>query len=300
MPASSLLSLADRRGTKIGAHRGGFWSLAQGTRGDFASSMASGADILELDLRSTSDGGVVVYHDDTLSKHTLCLGNVSDRTFEDVTRCRLLPTGARIESFERILRWARAQDVVLDAEFKDDDVIMPALALVARYDAWTQVYFQANGHLDRYQRARALAPRADILVNASDMNTLRHEAALDDPHLVIDLRKSVQTPEAVALVHHSGKLASANSWRPSGYQELFTAGCDRLFAMGIDIVITNNVASCVAERAARLPTVPRRAASRRLSTTGRADGLVTVARRVGVNRQVRAPAMGSCGMTPFR
>ena len=45
-------------------------------------------------------------------------------------------------------------------------------------------------------------------------------------------------------------LASANSWRPSDYQELFTAGCDRLFAMGVDIVITNNVRSCIAQRSA--------------------------------------------------
>ena len=51
-------------------------------------------------------------------------------------------------------------------------------------------------------------------------------------------------------MHQHGKLASANSWRPSDYQEFFTAGCDRLFAMGVDIVITNNVRSCIAQRAA--------------------------------------------------
>ena len=244
--------LEDRlRGVKIGAHRGGFWSLSQSTRGDFAASLASGADILEIDLRWTKDDGVVVYHSDTLSKHTFCLGKIRDRTFADVTHCRLLPTGSRIESFERILRWTRDRNVILNAEFKDDEVIAPALRLVARDDAWDRIYFQANAHYDHYARARELAPRADILVNAGDMDMLRWAAALDDPHLIIGLREPVQTPEAVALVHRYGKLASANSWRPSDYQELFTAGCDRLFAMGVDIVITNNVPSCVAERAAR-------------------------------------------------
>src|SRR5437773_7017560 len=123
-------ALEDRlRGFSVGAHRGGFWSVSQSARSDFASSIANGADLLEIDLRWTKDGGVVVYHSDTLSKHTFCLGQVRDRTFDDVMHCRLLPTGARIESFEKLLRWTRGTNVVLDAEFKDDEVVGPALAL---------------------------------------------------------------------------------------------------------------------------------------------------------------------------
>src|SRR5262249_1526463 len=114
--------LEDRlRGFTVGAHRGGFWSISQSSRGDFPSSLASGAALLEIDLRWTKDGGVVVYHSDTLSKHTFCLGEVRDRTFDDVVNCRLFPTGAHIESFEQVLRWTRGKNVVLDAEFKDDE-----------------------------------------------------------------------------------------------------------------------------------------------------------------------------------
>jgi glycerophosphoryl diester phosphodiesterase len=239
------------RGGKIGAHRGGYWSLSQSSLRDFAASLKSGTDILEIDLRSTSDGGVVVYHSDTLSKHTFCFGLVRHRTFEDVTHCRLLPTGDRIPGFEKVLRWTRGKNVILNAEFKDEAVIEPTLALVDRYDAWDRIYFQANAHYDRYTLARQRSARADILVNAGDMDTLRWAVALDDRHLIIGLREPVQTPEAVALVHQYGRLASANSWRPSEYEELLTAGCDRLFAMGVDIVITNNVQSCIAQRAAR-------------------------------------------------
>jgi glycerophosphoryl diester phosphodiesterase len=258
-------ALEDRlRGFAVGAHRGGFWSISQSTRGDFTTSLASGADILEIDLRWTKDDGVVVYHSDTLSKHTFCLGQIRDRTFADVTHCRLLPTGARIESFESVLRWTRGKNVVLNAEFKDDEVIEPALRLVERYDAWDRIYFQANAHYDRYATARALAPRANMLVNASNMDTLRWALELDDPRLVvIELREEIQTPEAVALVHRYGKLVSANSWRPSDYQEFFTAGCDRLFALGVDIVITNNVRSCIAQRNATRATPPSRSVDAR-------------------------------------
>ena len=243
-------SLQERlRGLKVAAHRGGFWSAAQGTPLVFDASLESGADIIELDLRGTCDGGVVVSHSDTLSKHTFCLGFIRERTFADVTRCRLLPVGVRIPSFEDVLEWQRGKDIVVNAEFKDDVVVAPALRLVEQYDAWDRVYFQANVHYDRYVRARALAPQANMLVNVGDMGRLRWALDLNDPHLVvIGLRGPMLTPEAVALVHQYGKAASANSWHAAQLQELFTAACDSLFAMGIDVAVTNNARSCATQR----------------------------------------------------
>src|SRR5262252_7760789 len=62
-------TLQDRlRGYNVGAHRGGFWSVVQGTMQDFVHSLDAGADVLEVDLRVTKDGGVVISHSDTLSK----------------------------------------------------------------------------------------------------------------------------------------------------------------------------------------------------------------------------------------
>jgi glycerophosphoryl diester phosphodiesterase len=251
--------LQDRlRGFHVGAHRGGFWSVVQSTSGDFAASLASGADIIEMDLRATKDGRVVVYHSNTLSKHTFCFGLVRDTTFADVAECGLLPTGTRIESFEDVLQWTRDKNVIVNAEFKDNEVIEPALALVDRYEAWDRVYFQANAHYERYARARELSPRANMLVNAGHMERLRWALNLNDPHLVvIGLRGApMQTREAVALVHQYGKAASANAWPGTRLQELVTAACDRLFAIGVDIAITNNVRSCVTERDAIRTSAP--------------------------------------------
>jgi glycerophosphoryl diester phosphodiesterase len=241
------------RGFKVAAHRGGFWSAVQGTSEDFNTSLGYGTDIIEIDLRGTLDGGVVISHSDTLSKHTFCLGLIRDRTFADVMQCRLLPTGAHIPSFEDVLQWQRGKNVIINAEFKDDVVVEPALRLVEQYDAWERVYFQANVHYDRYARARQLAPRANMLVNVGEMARLRWALDLDDPHLVvIGLRGPMLNREAADLVHQYGKAASANSWHAAQFQELFTAACDSLFAMGIDVVVTNNVRSCVMQRDAIL------------------------------------------------
>jgi hypothetical protein len=152
-----------------------------------------------------------------------------------------------------VLQWQRGKNVIINAEFKDDEVVEPALRLVARYDAWDGVYFQANVHYDRYARARQLAPRANMLVNVGDTERLHWALDLEDPHLVvIGLRGPMLNREAIDLVHRYGKAASANSWHAARLQELFAAACDPFFTMGVDVVVTNNAGSCVAERNAML------------------------------------------------
>jgi glycerophosphoryl diester phosphodiesterase len=243
-------TLQDRlRGYNVGAHRGGFWSVVQGTIPEYAASIDAGTDILEVDLRATKDGGVVISHSDTLSKHTICLGHIRDRTFADVMSCPLLPTGARLPSFEELLRWERSTSVVINAEFKDAEVIEPALQLIEKYDAWERVYFQTNVHYDWYAHARAFAPRVNLLVNVGNVERLRWALGLNDPHLVvIGLRGPMLNRTAIALVHRYGKAASANSWTGGHLEELVSAACDKFFAKGVDVVITNNVGSCVAQR----------------------------------------------------
>ena len=49
----------------------------------------------------------------------------------------------------------------------------------------------------------------------------------------------------------SGRALRKSAERHGALLGLFTAGCDRLFAMGVDVVITNNVRSCIAQREAR-------------------------------------------------
>ncbi|HEY2388926.1 MAG TPA: hypothetical protein VGK30_18370, partial [Candidatus Binatia bacterium] len=62
------------------------------------------------------------------------------------------------------------------------------------------------------------------------------------------LRGPMTNRTAVALVHRYGKAASVNSWSGGHLQELWTAACGKLFSMGVDVVITNNVESCVSQR----------------------------------------------------
>lgn len=56
----------------------------------FQAAMAAGADGIELDVELTSDGALLVMHDDTLDRTTTCTGCVSAYTLAQAQECRLL------------------------------------------------------------------------------------------------------------------------------------------------------------------------------------------------------------------
>lgn len=56
----------------------------------FQAAMAQGADGIELDVELTSDGGLIVMHDDTLDRTTTCTGCVSAYTLAEARACLLL------------------------------------------------------------------------------------------------------------------------------------------------------------------------------------------------------------------
>lgn len=77
--------------TRVVAHRGSSWVAPQNTLAAFEAAARAGADAIELDVQLTSDGQVVVIHDDTLDATTSGSGWVKDTTLADV---RALDAGA--------------------------------------------------------------------------------------------------------------------------------------------------------------------------------------------------------------
>src|SRR5439155_14737947 len=67
------------------AHRGGSKLGPENTIPAFDRGLAVGADGLELDVRLTRDGVVVVHHDRTLDRTTSLTGPVSERSARELT-----------------------------------------------------------------------------------------------------------------------------------------------------------------------------------------------------------------------
>jgi glycerophosphoryl diester phosphodiesterase len=68
------------------AHRGGSSLGPESTLYTFRKAVKLGVDVLEMDVRSTSDGQLVILHDDTVSRTTNATGPVQNYTLVDLKK----------------------------------------------------------------------------------------------------------------------------------------------------------------------------------------------------------------------
>ena len=70
----------------ISAHRGASHDAPENTLAAFSKAIELGADFLEVDVRTTSDGAQVCLHDQSLKRTTGAEGEVKNRTLEELKK----------------------------------------------------------------------------------------------------------------------------------------------------------------------------------------------------------------------
>lgn len=101
------------------AHRGGIVEgVPENTLAAFREAVRHGIRLIEIDLRATSDGAIVILHDETLDRTTNGKGRLSDLTFAEI---RKLDAGAgeSIPSYAEVLAFARDSGVKLLLDIKE-------------------------------------------------------------------------------------------------------------------------------------------------------------------------------------
>ncbi|HZI18705.1 MAG TPA: glycerophosphodiester phosphodiesterase [Pyrinomonadaceae bacterium] len=84
--ASHPFFAAEGARTQVIAHRGGSGLRPENTLAAFEHALALGSDIIELDVRATADGELVVMHDATVARTTDGAGAVSALTLAEIKR----------------------------------------------------------------------------------------------------------------------------------------------------------------------------------------------------------------------
>lgn len=237
-------SLPDRLSNKaIAVHRSGSPIVKEANRWAINRSIRKNADIIEMDIRLTKDGEVVVFHDGTIIGKTLCGGTIESSSFERLKKCRLFRIH-KIMRFEDALTLI-GNRAVLNAEFKTDEVIGPAIEIVQKHAAWERVYFQVQDSYEKYHSARAKDPDVYLQFAARNYEHVLWTLEQNDPKLlIVQLNTIVQTQEVINLIHSHGKLISLNTWKDAFLGEMFKANCKKYFDLGADIVVTHSPRSC--------------------------------------------------------
>ncbi|MHA7277015.1 glycerophosphodiester phosphodiesterase [Arthrobacter sp. HLT1-21] len=118
------------------SHRGFSLDGLENSMVAFAAAVELGFGYLEIDIRTTSDGVVVVFHDELLDRVCDAAGPVADRTREELGAV-LIRGVEPIPTLEEVLtRWPAMK---LNIDIKDDASVEPFVELVERFGAHDRV-----------------------------------------------------------------------------------------------------------------------------------------------------------------
>ena len=121
------------------AHRGASADRPENTIAAFELAIAQGADVVECDVRATSDGALLVLHDALLDRTTSGAGALREMT---AVTARALDAGdgERIPRLGEVLELARGR-VRVNVDLKEADVVEQAVATVRDADMIDDVTF---------------------------------------------------------------------------------------------------------------------------------------------------------------
>jgi glycerophosphoryl diester phosphodiesterase len=213
------------------SHRGEHLQRPENTLPAFQEAIRVGADFIEVDVQTTSDGKLVLSHDATVDRCTNGKGRVADMTFEQVEALdagiKKGPdyAGVKVPTFDQVLDLARgkigiyvdvknatAQDLVthIDGHGMADHVV---------------IYCKAN----LCKQLEEINPKLKVMPESS---TVEHSHMLIDllHPKVIAFGAGDFTPEIIAVV----KQANAEIYvdrmgptdAPEGWQSAIDAGAD--------------------------------------------------------------------------
>lgn len=214
------------------AHRGDPHAFRENTLPAFAAAERCGADMVEIDVRRTADGAVVVLHDRTLERLWGDPRACSELTLADVRAAGA--DGCRIPELAETLA---AVPLPLMVDYVDEDVVEPALAAIRAAGALERVLF-AGGNLAGHRLLRSLAPEARIALTWEEREP-PPEALLDELAVEYFNPPWELLEEAVVAAMH-GRGTRVSTWTVDR-REAMELVLDR----GADAVITNRIGRLV-------------------------------------------------------
>lgn len=234
----------------ITAHRGSSLVAPENTMASMNQAIVDGADYLELDVRLSGDGQVVVSHDNNLSRLTGVDRNISDMTLEEIEQVDVGSyfgdafVGERIPTLQQILDNARGR-IGLYVELKPSPGTAEALArkVIAQ--------LKASGMSDDAVIA-SLSP--DVIesvkeIDADMRTTLFMQFVLPGALRttdadIIGLRHTQATSSLLRNIHRTGREVAV--WTVNGVGDM-----SRYLDMGVDNIITDRpdaLSAILAER----------------------------------------------------
>lgn len=247
-------------GILVMAHGGGQGLRPDNTMSAFEHAVEIGVDVLEMDIHSTSDGVMVVIHDDTIDRTTDGSGFIQDFTFEeiqafdagyywtpeghiqDADEYPFRGQGITIPALEELFQAFPDMRMNIEIKQQEPSIVEPFCEMLREYEMTDKV-LMASFHGDVIEDFRETCP--EVLTSGYEEEILRFylltqtgrgdeyeatAAAFQVPEFQGNLQ--VITPEFVAAAEAVG--VDVHVWTINEVEDL-----ERMIAAGVHGIITD-------------------------------------------------------------
>jgi glycerophosphoryl diester phosphodiesterase len=211
------------------AHRGEHLEHPENTLPAYQSAIGLGVDFIEVDVRTTADGHLVVMHDGTVDSRTDGKGAVAKMTLKEIQALdagiKFAPhfAGARVPTFDEVLELVRGRiGIYIDAK------AVSAADLVAALDRYKMLEkVVVYGGIPLLQEIAALRPVVKGMPEAVNPEVLRAAIAALHPRVIAFYARDF-TDDLIALAKKTGadiyidRLGAADT--PAVWQDAIDRG----------------------------------------------------------------------------
>jgi len=231
---------ADGSGHKnivVVAHRGAHKTVPENTLASLEKAIELGVDYVELDVRRTKDGVLVLLHDASVNRITNGKGKVEDLTYDEIhklnIRARTATGGQKIPTFDEFLEHAKGRMKL----YVDHKKAPPAevLALIEKHGMLRDVV--VYGSIPTLREYKRLAPTVWIMPGHPSSIEAIEALAKDLKPETLDGAIKEWTAAEIEAAHRAGCQVWVDNMAVDN-----PAGIKQTVEMGVDAIQTDDPA----------------------------------------------------------
>ncbi len=222
-----------------GAHNGNFENSIASTK----NAIKLGVDIIEMDVRTTKDGHLVLMHDSKIDRTTTGTGKVEDLTLAEIRKYKLKAPYGRISdetvpTFEEFLKVIKGK-ILVDIDMKTDNAKGVVEAVLKTGTMKDVFYFDNDYHvldeIKRYDPSAQLMPRTYNfhMADSAIVKFKPHIIHIDPKFYTEELTEMIRNNNARVLIN---ALGEADCYIRNGHGEEVL---EKLTGKGANVIQTN-------------------------------------------------------------
>ncbi|MCC6286559.1 MAG: alpha/beta hydrolase fold domain-containing protein [Chitinophagaceae bacterium] len=189
------------------AHRGDHVKVPENTIASIKEAIKSGADYVEVDLRTTKDGYLVLQHDASVDRMTDGKGNVKELTLAQIQALKVSDKNKsekkiyRVPTFAEVLKACKGKiNIYLD--FKDADVTETYTQIqAAGMENQVAVYLNS---ISQYKKWRSVAPKMPLITSVIDGVTNKEQLSFFLSQGRIEALDNINDTAMIATANDNG------------------------------------------------------------------------------------------------